>query len=133
MAHQFFSSHADAVGLELFRLRGIFLPRKSNETAARAKVAWDDICSILVDLGPVTKYPSLTKASGLEHPRYNEFVLRNAARDVKTVVHLFYELPTERDESTSTFIFHINQVDVELIEPSVLSIHILQVRRHCTF
>ena len=127
MAHQFFSSHADAVGRELFRFRGIFASRRNPETVSQAKVAWDDICSILVDLGPVAKYPSLTKFSGLEHPRYNEFVLRNAARDPKSVEPLFYELLRERDESTSTFIFHINQVDVEIIEPHVLSVHILQV------
>jgi len=93
----------------------------------QAKVAWDDICSTLVDLGPVAKYPSLTKFSGPEHPRYNEFVLCNAVRDPKTVEHLFYELLRERDESTSTFIFHINQVDVKIIEPHILSVHILQV------
>jgi hypothetical protein len=127
MAHQFFSSHADAVGRELFRFRGIFSLRRNADTAAQAKIAWDDICSILVDLGPVAKYPSLTKISGLEHPRYNEFVVRNAASDTHAVEHLFYELPGEHDETTTTFIFHINQVDVEVVEPIVLSVHILQV------
>lgn len=86
------------------------------------------MCSIIVDLGPVTKYPSLTTISGPEHPRYGEFVLRNAARDTRSVEDLFYELTEERSDTTATFMFHINRVDVELVDPNVLSIHILQVR-----
>jgi len=67
LAHQFFS-HAGAMGRELFRFRGIFASRRNAETVSQAKIAWDDIRSILVDLGPVAKYPSLTKFSGLKHP-----------------------------------------------------------------
>lgn len=128
MAHRFFSYHADTIGQNLFRFKGILSSRRKAGAPMEAKNRWDDMCSIIVDLGPVAKYPSLTKISGPEHPRYGEFVLRNAARDTCSVEGLFYELTEERSETTATFMFHINRVDVELVEPNVLSIHILQVR-----
>lgn len=127
MVHHFFTSHADAVGRDLLRFRGILQSRRSPEMIPKANTTWKEICSVIVDLGPVARYPSLIKMSGPEHPRYGEFVLRNAARDTQSVESLFYELSEERTDTTATFIFHLNRVDVELVEPNVLSIHILQV------
>ncbi|KAF8300138.1 hypothetical protein DL93DRAFT_2173457 [Clavulina sp. PMI_390] len=127
ICHQFFASHADAVGQTVLRFRGIFASRRSRRAMDIAKASWDELCSVLVDLGPLPKYPTVTKKSGFEHPRFAEFLMRNANRDITSVENLFVLVPEETNDNEATFLFRLNQVDAEVLEPHALWYHILSM------
>lgn len=86
--HRFFHTHADKIGKELLSMR-----KSSSEKAAIGKRAWDELCALLVDLGPPLEAPKLTSLKSKEHQEYMRLMQRNADRDTSPVSHLFSAAP----------------------------------------
>lgn len=126
VAHQFFSAHTDEIGRDLLRSRGAS-SRRGRVAPSQAKPAWDELCSVLVDLGPLPKYPSLVPLAGMDHSGYVQFYLHNASRDTRKVKHLFHKVDPVPGSTFFTYLFHLNQVDVEVMDHVVLLVHILSV------
>jgi hypothetical protein len=100
--HRFFHTHADKIGKELLSMR-----KSSGEKAAIGKRAWDELCALLVDLGPPLEAPKLTGLKSNTHQDYMELMLRNADRDTSTVSHLFSAAPVSEVSGKPCLITHI--------------------------
>lgn len=124
MAHRFISYNTAEIGSGIYRFRPDL---GSRQFMQKAKVVWDEVCSILVDLGPVARYPILATTSGNDHLKFREFMIRYGMVQTHDVEHLFEAIPGDDPQRNVTFIFHLSRIDREVLNPVQLCAHILLV------
>ena len=87
--HRFFHKHADKVGKELLSCSK---PSSGgNSTSVAGKQVWDQLCVLLVDLGPPMDAPRLSNLTFDEHKEYSDLMARQANRNTASVEGLFIE------------------------------------------
>jgi hypothetical protein len=125
--HRYFEKHADKIGKELLS------HSKTNPDldtmAVPGKRAWDQLCALLVDLGPSPEPPRLSSLNSSVHPEYKELMARFAHRNTDEVSHLFAKgdphhlFPGDR----ALFVLHLAKIDVEAVEIELLVYYIFKV------
>lgn len=101
--HRFFHKHADKIGKELLSFSK---PSSEADSASLAgKQVWDEICTLLVDLGPPMDAPRLSHLTSDEHKEYSDLMARQANRVTASVEGLFIETDV-RVRVCSSSIYH---------------------------
>ena len=101
--HRFFHKHADKIGKEL-----LSFSKPSPEADSRSvagKQVWDEICALLVDLGPPMDAPRLSLLTSDKHKEYSDLMARQANRITASVEGLFIETDV-RVRVCSSSIYH---------------------------
>lgn len=86
--HRFFDKHADKIGKELL---SISKPSETDSSAITGKRAWDNLCTLLVDLGPALEIPKLSSMSTSDHPGYLQVMSHFLNRSTDSVAEIFIE------------------------------------------
>ena len=89
--HRFFHKHADKIGKELLSFSKASSPEGDDSTSVVGKQVWDELCALLVDLGPPMDAPRLSHLSSDEHKEYSDLMARQANRNTASVEGLFIE------------------------------------------
>ncbi|KAG7097519.1 hypothetical protein E1B28_004862 [Marasmius oreades] len=123
--HRFFDKHADKIGKELL---SISKPSaEGDNSAANGKNAWDNLCTLLVDLGPPLEVPKMSTLSSSEHPEYLILMERYANKMTSSVQDVFLEtVPPVDANDTAYFVLRFNKVDVEALDLELLMYHIFR-------
>ncbi|KAF9266130.1 hypothetical protein L218DRAFT_1016740 [Marasmius fiardii PR-910] len=124
--HRFFDKHADKIGKELLSISKPSL--EGDNSAANGKNAWDNLCTLLVDLGPPLEVPKMSALSSNEHPDYLNLMDRYANKNTSSVQDVFLEtvLPADAD-NTGFFVLRFNKIDVEALDLELLMYHIFKI------
>ena len=87
--HRFFDKHADKIGKELL---SISKPAGEGENlATNGKNAWDNLCTLLVDLGPPLEVPRMSISNSSDHQDYLNLLERYANKTTNSVQDVFLE------------------------------------------
>uniref|UniRef100_A0A0W0FVQ0 Ras-GAP domain-containing protein n=1 Tax=Moniliophthora roreri TaxID=221103 RepID=A0A0W0FVQ0_MONRR len=122
--HRFFDKHADKIGKELL---SISKPSVDGDTsAANGKNAWDNLCTLLVDLGSPLEVPRTSSLGSSEHPEYKDLMKRHANK-VTDLVHDIFLETVEDVHDTAYFVLRFNKIDVEALDVELLMYHIFKV------
>ncbi|TFK43927.1 hypothetical protein BDQ12DRAFT_702865 [Crucibulum laeve] len=121
--HRFFDKHADKIGKELLSITKSSTDDESSVVSG--KRAWDGLCALLVDLGPVIEAPRLSAEISATHQEYNNLMIRYANRNTESVHHIFLE--TDVEDDTSVFVLRLSKIDVESLDIELLMYYIFKI------
>ncbi|KAF8324598.1 uncharacterized protein EI90DRAFT_3157325 [Cantharellus anzutake] len=125
LLHKFMQKNADSIGKDLLRSRDSPIHQLGAVTHQQGKMAWDNLCGALVEIGAPPKITPPPDLSSAQHDLYLNFLLRNAVKWTGNVEPLFLDLDeTAADETT--FLFRLGRINVEKIDVHVLIIHIFR-------
>ena len=86
--HRFFHKHADKIGRELLSFSK---PPSEDDSTNGGKQVWDELCALLVDLGPPMDAPCLSHLTSDKHKEYSDLMARHANINTASVEGLFIE------------------------------------------
>ncbi|KAK2465915.1 hypothetical protein APHAL10511_001556 [Amanita phalloides] len=121
--HRFFVKHADKIGREL-----LSRSKPSQDgfvDPANGKRAWDELCTLLVDLKAPFDAPSPSTLKSDSHEGYKQLMARYARRDSQSVKNFFSETGVPLPQS-AFFILHLSKIDVESLDIELLMYHIFE-------
>ena len=104
--HRFFHKHADKIGTELLSFSNPPSP-EGDSTNVTGKQVWDELCALLVDLGPPMDAPRLSHLTSDEHKEYADLMARQANRNTASVEGLFIETDIRVRVCHSLFIIQL--------------------------
>ncbi|KAF8635007.1 hypothetical protein AX15_000591 [Amanita polypyramis BW_CC] len=121
--HRFFVKHADKIGRELLSRSkpsqdGVVDP-------SNGKRAWDELCTLLVDLKSPFEAPSPSTVMADSHEGYKQLMARYARRDTQSVQSFFIETDLSSPEP-AFFVLHLSRIDVESLDIELLMYHIFK-------
>ena len=92
LLHKFMQKNADNIGKDLLRSRDSPIHQLAPVTHQQGKVAWDNLCGVLVEIGVPPRISPPPDLSSGQHRLYLNFLLRNAVKWTGNVEPLFLEL-----------------------------------------
>jgi hypothetical protein len=128
--HRFFHKHADKIGKELLSFSKPSL--EGDPPSVAGKQAWDELCALLVDLGPPMDTPRISHLRSNEHSEYSELMDRQANRSTASVEDLFIETDarvhsTLLQDRAAVFVLRLSGIDVENLDIELFMYHIFKV------
>ncbi|KAL0576959.1 Ras GTPase activating protein ira2 [Marasmius crinis-equi] len=124
--HRFFDKHADKIGKELLSISKPTV--EGDSSAAIGKNAWDNLCTLLVDLGPPLEVPRMSIVNSSEHPEYLDLLGRYDNKTTNSVQDIFLEtVPPMDSNDTAYFVLRFNKIDVEALDIELLMYYIFKI------
>ncbi|KAI6152285.1 hypothetical protein BKA82DRAFT_4387651 [Pisolithus tinctorius] len=119
--HRFLDKHADKIGKELL---SYVKPNEETSTVG-AKRAWDQLCSLLVELQEAPEVPRFSQLPSREHRDFIGLMNRCAHRSIESVREVFVpaDVPTDHP---AIFVLRVRRIDVEALDIELLIYHILK-------
>ncbi|EIW76207.1 hypothetical protein CONPUDRAFT_64047 [Coniophora puteana RWD-64-598 SS2] len=122
--HRFLDKHTDKIGKELL---SYVKPGSENDSASvSAKLAWENLCALLVELQEVPEIPRLSMLPASSHREYLEMMNRCANRNVDSVRDIFVEASVE-NPAPAVFVLYVYKIDVEALDIELLMFYILDI------
>ncbi|KAI6130277.1 hypothetical protein EDD16DRAFT_1541379 [Pisolithus croceorrhizus] len=120
--HRFLDKHADKIGKELL---SYVKPSSEENSTVGAKRAWDQLCSLLVELQEAPEVPRFSQSPSREHRDFISLMNRCAHRSVDSVREVFVptDVPTDHP---AIFVLRVRRIDVEALDIELLIYHILK-------
>ncbi|KAI6003613.1 hypothetical protein EDD15DRAFT_2567619 [Pisolithus albus] len=120
--HRFLDKHADKIGKELL---SYVKPSSEENSTVGAKRAWDQLCSLLVELQEAPEVPRFSQLPSREHREFIGLMNRCAHRSIDPVREIF--VPTEIPaDYPAIFVLRVRRIDVEALDIELLIYHILK-------
>ncbi|KAL0070247.1 Ras GTPase activating protein ira2 [Marasmius tenuissimus] len=123
--HRFFDKHADKIGKELLSISKPV--GEGDNLATNGKNAWDNLCTLLVDLGPPLEVPRMSTMNSSDHLDYLNLIERYANKATNSVQEVFLEtVPPMKPSEPAFFVLRFNKIDVEALDLELLMYHIFK-------
>ncbi|KAL4081516.1 hypothetical protein V8B97DRAFT_1923406 [Scleroderma yunnanense] len=122
--HRFLDKHADKIGKEL--LSYVKPSNEENSTTVGAKRAWDQLCSLLVELQEAPEVPRFSQCRSPDHRDFVSLMYRCSHRSIESVRDIFVaaDVPTNHP---AMFVLRVCKLDVEALDIELLMYHILKM------
>ncbi|KAG6336483.1 hypothetical protein ID866_2597 [Astraeus odoratus] len=121
--HRFLDKHADKIGKEL--LSYVKPSNEENSATVGAKRAWDQLCSLLVELQEAPEVPRFSQLSSQEHRDFLSLMGRCSHRSIDPVRDIFVQADVPSSRSV-VFVLRVCKIDVESLDIELLMYHILK-------
>lgn len=98
--HRFFDKHTDKIGKELLSTSKPVVEGDTSGVTVTGKRTWDNLCTLLVDLGAPLEAPKFTQLDSRQHGDFLDLKARYEGKSRASVEHFF--VPIRRKVSLST-------------------------------